>query len=53
MTLDQPLGGGNEVVEYILLVQAGSRFVPGSAILSTTAQVGLRVDTTKRSARLR
>ena len=39
---DQPLGGGDEVVEDVLLVQLGAGLVPVLAVLAAAAEVGAR-----------
>ena len=43
---DQVLSAGVEVVEYVLLLQLGARFVPGLAVLSASPQIGHGVDAT-------
>ena len=42
--VDQELGGGDEVVEDVLLVLEHARPVPALAVLPAAPQVGLRVD---------
>ena len=41
---DEPLGGGDEVVEDVLLLELRARLVPGLAVFAAAAQVGLGVD---------
>ena len=38
---DEELGGGDEVVEDVLLLQAGAGFVPGLAVFAAAAEAGL------------
>ena len=48
---DQPVGGGVEVVEHVLLVRPPAGLVPCLAVLETAAQPGDRVQATGRAPR--
>ena len=41
---DEPLGGGDEVVEDVLFFQLDAGLVPGFAVLAAAAEAGLGVD---------
>ena len=45
--IDEKLGGGNEVVEDVLLVRERPAVVPWFAILSAAAEIRLRVHTSE------
>src|SRR5262249_44526045 len=38
--VDEPLGGGDKIIEYVLLVLEHSRFVPFLAVFIATPQIG-------------